>query len=65
VTIQVSVNKMGKGGARTIATFEIDDEDPDAPTEWSNAPDMKTSVLIRRALDELEAEAETFKKRTK
>jgi hypothetical protein len=60
--LQISVNKLGPGGSSTIATFQIDDEDPKAKPEFTNAPDAKTSVLIRKCLDYLDAEAESFKK---
>lgn len=60
--LQVSVNTVGPGGTRTIAIFSIDDEDPKAKPVFDNAPDAKTSILIRKALDYLDAEAESFKK---
>lgn len=55
--LEVVVNRISAGRATTIAIIRIDDEDLTMKPEFQNPPDTKTSKLIRKALDEFEAEA--------
>ena len=55
--LDVVVTRVAAGGSTTIAIMRINDEDLKAKPEFINPPDARTSKLIRRALDILEAEA--------
>jgi hypothetical protein len=56
--LEVTVNKTGEGMSTTIAIIRIDDEKPKARPNFVSPPDIKTSKLIRRALDLFDAEAD-------
>lgn len=56
--LEVSVVQITGGAARTIAIVKIDEANPKAKAEFVNPPDGKTVKLLRRALDQLDAEVE-------
>jgi hypothetical protein len=62
ITVSINQTRSNGGGSNTIAIFEIDDEDPKATPMFTNAPDVKTMAMVRKAFDYLDAEAESFKK---